>query len=336
MVSFRPRGLMLALLAVWSFGTATPVAAAEPRPTAIWVPGGADSLAARQITFLTKRIEERLPGRFAFEIQTGAACPPEAELLGQIRQGRIDIAVVADALIDESPRLTLFRLPWLFADSDHVQRALYAGLEDEIRTHIEDGLRIIVVGIYQNAFHHIRADRTISGPEDLAQRKILVNDGRRMRDLMRALGAVPQKFPPEAATEALAQGIVDSFDGTLDTLLGLPIGDKAPVITLTRHVYEPIFVVASRRFWNSLTDADRAALTELGTDFSDTAGQLATTHQDSLIKRTPRRLRLQAVAPDRFMPVAAPLRAAYERSEGSDWLEFVDITREAAEPVQAR
>ena len=333
MVSLGARGILLVVLAACCL--ATPAQAAEPRPVAIWVPAAADSLAARQITFLTKRIEERLPGRFAFDIQSGSVCPPEAELLAQIRDDRIDIAVMGDALIDEVPRLSLFRLPWLFVDRDHVQRALYAGLEDEIRTRVESSLKLIVVGLYENGFRQIRADKAILGPEDLVQRKILVNEGRKMRDLLRSLGAIPQKYPPQDAAEAMQRGIVDSFDGRLDTLLRLPIGDKAPVITLTRHVYEPTFVVASRKFWESLTNADRAALTEIGLDFSDTAAKLAVTYWDTLSKRMPRKIHLQAMAPDRFAAIANQHRAAYERTYGSDWLDFVDLTREG-EPVPER
>lgn len=333
MVSFGGPRIFFAALAVWCLATSAP--AAEPRPVAIWVPGPSDGLPARQVAFLTKRIDERLPGHFAFDVQSGPVCPPEAELLGQIRGDRIDVAVLGDALIDEVPRLSLFRLPWLFVDRGHVQRALYAGLEDEIRTHVEDSLRLIVVGIYENGFRQIRADKPILAPEDLMQRKILVNEGRKMRDLLRSLGAVPQKYPPEAAAEAMEQGIVDSFDGGLDTLLRLPIGDKAPVITLTRHIYEPTFVVASRKFWDSLTNAERAALTEIGTDFSETGSQLATAYWDALAKRLPRRIRLQSMAPDRFATVAAQHRTAYERTYGSDWLDFIDITREG-EAVPAR
>lgn len=326
MVSLGARGILLVVLAAWCL--AIPALAAEPRPVAIWVPGAADNLPARQIAFLTKRIEERLPGHFAFEVQSGSICPPEAQLLDQIRSDRIDIAVMGDALIDDVPRLSLFRLPWLFVDRDHVQRALYAGLEDEIRTHVESTLKLIVVGLYENGFRQIRADKAILGPEDLMQRKILVNEGRKMRDLLRSFGAIPQKYPPEAAAEALERGIVDSFDGRLDTLVHLPIGDKAPVITLTRHVYEPTFVVASRKFWESLTNGERAALTEIGVDFSDTAAQLAVTYWSTLSKHMPRKIRLQAMSPDRFTAVSNHHRAAYERAYGTDWLDFVDLTRE--------
>jgi len=284
------------------------------------------------MVYLTKRIEERLPHRFVFEPQTGAACPSEPELLAQIRAGRIDLAVLGDSVIDEVPRLSLFRLPWLFDNRDHVQRALYAGLEDEIRTHVEDVLKVVVVGLYENGFHHIRADRAILGPEDLVQRKILVSDGRKMRDVMRSLGAIPQKYPADRAGEALDQGIVDSFDGMMDALGRLPIGDRAPVITLTRHVYEPYFVLASRAFWNSLSNSERAALTEIGVDFSDTAAKLAATYYDAARKRMPRGIRFQPLNPARFAAITAQRRAAYEQAFGSDWLELVDLGQEAETP----
>ncbi len=331
MIAFRPVWLVFLLLATWTF----PAQAAGPRSVAVWIPGRADGLAARQMVYLTKRIEERLPHHFAFEVQTGAACPPEPELLAQVRGGRIEIAVLGDAVIDEVPRLSLFRLPWLFESREHVQHALYAGLEDEIRTHVEETLKVVVVGLYENGFHHIRADRAILGPEDLAQRKILVNDGRKMRDVMRSLGAIPQKYPVEQAAQAMEQGIVDSFDGMMDALELLPIGNKAPVITLTRHVYEPFFVLASQPFWESLSDTERAALTEIGVDFSDTAAKLAATYYDAARKRLPRTIRLQPLNPERFAAVTAQRRAAYEQSFGADWMELVDIGREeTAQPAR--
>ena len=150
-------------------------------------------------------------------MQTGTAFPAKPDLLNQARTGKVDIVVV-----DEVPRLSMFRPPWLFRDRDHVRQAMYAGLEDEIRSHIEDTLKVVVAGIYENSFHQIRADRVISGPEGLSRRKILVNDGLKMRDLMRSLGAVPQKYTAEKADEALDSGIVDSFDGALDALACLP------------------------------------------------------------------------------------------------------------------
>lgn len=320
--------MIFALLAAWCLTAAEPVRAAEVRPVGLWIPAAADGLAARQMTFLSKRIEERLPRHFEILPQTGAACPPEAELLAQVKEGRIELAVIGDALIDEVPRLSLFRLPWLFANRDHVQRALYAGLEDEIRTHVEQTVPLIVVGVYENGFRQIRADRPIVAPEDLAQRKILVNEGRKLRDLWRALGAVPQKYPPADAAEALEKGIVDSFDGHLDTLLRLPIGERAPIITLSRHVYEPTFLVASKRFWESLSSTERAALTEIGLDFSDTAAQLAGTYQDTLAKRLPRKLKLMAMSPHPFAAITAQHRAAYERAYGSDWLDLIDAAAE--------
>ncbi len=222
MLAFRPGWFVVSLLVAWCLVTGTPGRATEPCAVAVWIPGPGDGLAARQVVYLLKRLEKRLPNHFAFNAQTGTAFPAKPNLLNQARTGKVDIVVVDDAVIDEVPRLSMFRPPWLFRARDHVRQAMYAGLEDEIRSHIEDTLKVVVVGIYENSFHQSRADRVISGPEDLSHRKILVNDGLKMRDLMRSLGAVPQKYPAEKADEALDSGIVDSFDGALDALARLP------------------------------------------------------------------------------------------------------------------
>jgi TRAP-type C4-dicarboxylate transport system substrate-binding protein len=333
MTAVRSGLLGLVFLMTCFLTAVAPTRAAEPRTVAIWVPGAEDGLAARQVAFWIKRVEERLPQRFVFEVQTGAACPGDADLLGQARGGRIDLAVVGDAVIDETPRLSLFRLPWVFRDRGHVQRTMYAGLEDEIRTHVEDVLKIIVIGVYENSFHSIRADRLISGPEDLARRKILINDGRKMRDVMRVLGAVPQKYPMDKADEALEAGIIDSVDGPLDLLARLPIAEKLPVITLTHHVYEPSFLIASRAFWEKLSRDERAALTEVGVDFTDIASQLAVTYFEAARKRLPKKIAAIAFTPERFSTLIARQRAAYEKVHGTDWTELVDIGRDGDPPT---
>ncbi|MBN2752477.1 MAG: TRAP transporter substrate-binding protein DctP [Rhodospirillaceae bacterium] len=335
MVALRPVWPVFSLLLAWCLAMIAQAHGADPRAVSVWIPGHENSLSSRQMVYLTKRIEERLPRHFTFTVQTGAACPNEPELLSQVRAGRVDVVVLGDAVVDEVPRLSLFRLPWLFNGREHVQGALYAGLEDEVRSHVEDSLKVVVIGLYESGFHHIRADRAILGPEDLVQRKILVNEGRKMRDVLRSLGAVPQKYPPERAAEAIEQGIVDSFDGPIDALGRLPIGEKAPVITLTRHVYEPSFVITSQAFWESLSDAERAAITEIGVGFSDTASKLAVTYYDAARKRLPRYLRLQPLNPERFTAITKQRRAAYEQAFGPDWLELVDIGQEAAEAAQS-
>ncbi len=334
MTSFRAARVCLVLLTAFGLIAGAAARAAEPRAVTLWVPGPEDGLTARQMAFLIKRVEERLPHHFTFDVQTGAACPPEADLLNQARGGRIDLAVVGDAVIDEAPRLSLFRMPWIFRDRAHVQRTMYAGLEDEIRTHVEESLKVIVVGVYENGFHNIRAKRAISGPEDLAHLKVLINDGRKMRDVMRLLGTVPQKYPADKADEALDAGIIDGADGPLDLLARLPIGEKLPTITLTQHVYEPSFLVASRAFWERLSPDERAALTEIGVDFADTATQLAMTYYDAVRKRLPKKISVVAFTPDRFSALVARQRAAYEKTYGTDWTELVDIGRDGAEPAR--
>lgn len=302
--------------------------AAGPRPATIWIPEAPDGLAARQMTYLVKRIEERLPRHFTFDVRTDGECPPQAELLDQVREGRIDIAVVDDAMIDAVPRLALFRIPWLFDDRLEVQRALYAGLEDEIRSHVEDLLKVVVVGLYARGFHHVRGSRAFNGPEDFARRKILVDSGKSLRDLWRELGAVPQKISMDTAAQALGQGTVEAFDGMIDELAALPLGGNANVITLSRHVYAPAFVVASRSFWESLTDAERAAITECGLDFSDTAARLAETYAQAVLKRLPAHIRVHPVPRDHFAQITAEHRAAYQRAFGTDWLEILDFSRQ--------
>jgi len=293
--------------------------------TSLWIAKNKHSFTARQALYLSKYIEQRLPNLKKVAIKTEPADLSEQTLLDHIRDDQMPMAILGNSVIDEVPRLSIFRIPWGFRSQDHVQEALYAGLEDAIRTEVEERLGLVVIGVYANAFHNIRANDTFFDISQYKKRKMAVSGGRSLMQLMNSLGAQATPYSKNEIMAQLENAQIDSVGGQLDELLSLPIGTDLPIISLTEHVYEPTFFVASKKFWLSLSDADRGILTEVGVDFSETAMKLALAHQDALQKNIPTGIHLKLVSSDPFIEISAKYRAQYAEKYGEDWLEFMDI-----------
>ncbi len=327
---FRYLGFVLCLLFNLA-GSAT--AMAQPANSlTLWVAEPKNSLIARHALYLGKQIDERLSGQFKVSIKTAPDTPSDGKLLGYVQKGELDLVLVSDSVIDAIPEFAIFRIPMLFHDHQHVQNTLYAGLEDELRTQIDQTLKVVALGVYDNEFHHIRAKTAIRTPADLKGLRILNNSGAKTRQMFRDLGAIPQKYPYARADEAIAKGIVDSVSGPLRRITKLPVGSQAPVITLSHHIFEPAFFLASQKFWSKLNDEQRAVFTELGVDFSDTAHQLSMNSDASIRATIPSTIHLRSISAGAFAPVIQAAREDYAATYGPDWLEYVDLALRPSSP----
>lgn len=298
------------------------------RQITLWTAEGKTSLVAKQAIFLRNQIEERLPGIFIVSVKTGPITPSEGKMLGHVQKGELDLVLLSDAVVDAVPKLSVFRIPWLFQNRSHVQESLYAGLEDELRHVIDKNLKVVALGVYDNVFHHMRARTTMTTPEAFKNRRVLVNSGSKTHRMFRNLGAFPQKYPFNRADEAIAKGIVDSYSGSIRQLTTLPIDKQASTLTLTHHQFDPVFFLASQKFWKSLNNAQRAVFTELAVDFSDTAHHLAMAHDEAARKAIPKGLTVKRIYPEEFEEYTDLWRKVYVKSFGADWLEYIDFAQE--------
>ena len=304
------------------------VSAAEPREVRIASHVSALSPLHQQSQMFVAEIERRLPGEFAFQLFPSGQLGKEKSLITNVRAGALEMINVASGVLKLDKKLGLFDLPWLFDDRDHVRRAMTGGLEDALRGHIEDVADVKVIGIYENGFRHvINAKKAVRVPADMRGLKIRVSGGKFRQDVFRQLGAAPQSVSWKETFTALQTGVVDGAEAAVYGFYEQKHHEAAKYLSLTRHVYTPSFLIASRKFWDSLSAEQQRVFEEAGRAITDRAYQGAAELEVRYLKEMRGNLSVNDTDQLAFRKATTKSYDKYVSSHGNAWLDIANATR---------
>ena len=322
--------LHLALLAGVAVLASTTIVAAEPREVRVASHVSALSPLHQQSQIFAGEIKRRLPGQFSFALFPGGQLGKEKALITNVKAGSIEMINVASGVMKLDKKLGLFDLPWLFKDRAHVQRAMEAGLEDAVRAHTEQVAGVKVIGIYENGFRHvINSKRAVATPGDFEGLKIRISGGKFRQGVFQQMGATPQKVSWKETFTALQTGVVDGAEAATYGFYEQKHFEVATHLSLTGHVYTPSFLLASKPFWDSLTEEQQAAFDAVGREITPKAYHNAASLETTYFDEMKSKLSINEVDLAAFQKATAQSYDDYVASHGKDWLEIVRRTESA-------
>lgn len=281
-----------------------------------------------QANLFAERVNERLPGEFDFQVFPGGQLGNESAIIENIQLGSLEMAVVASGVLKLDSKLGVFDIPFLFDDRAHVQRAMAAGLEDQIESRVEDAAGIEVLGIYENGFRHVmNSAGAIETPADMDGKKIRVSGGKFRQDVFASMGAVPTKVSWGETFAAMQTGVVDGAEAAAYGFYGQKMYEVQDYMSLTSHVYTPSFLLASEDFMGSLTDEQRTVFEEVGAEITEASYAEAAEMESRYLDEMRERLSVNEVDLPAFQTATEGVAQSYIDKNGEDFLTIVNETR---------
>ena len=282
----------------------------------------------QQSQMFADEIEKRLPGQFEFKLFPGGQLGKEKALITNVKAGSIEMINVASGVLKLDKKLGLFDLPWLFSDRDHVKRAMKGGLEDAVRARLEETAGVVVIGVYENGFRHvINGKRSVVKPSDLKGLKIRISGGKFRQDVFQRMGATPQKVAWAETFTALQTGVVDGAEAATYGFYEQKHFEVAKYLSLTRHVYTPSFLLASKAFYDSLTAEQQQVFNEVGKAITETAYKTSAELEAGYFDEMKRTTEIVDVDLAAFQKATRPVYDSYVKSQGDAWLRLVEAAR---------
>lgn len=274
------------------------------------------------------KISAKFPGKFDFKFFPNGQLGKEPALIDNIKLGTLEMAMVASGVLKLDDKLGIFDLPWLFDNRKHLTNAVGSQFGKEVINQIEEGQGFIVLGIFENGFRHvINKKRPIKTPADMEGLKIRVTGSKFKRDGFSAMGADPVPIAWQETFTAIQQGVVDGAEAALYGFYGAKLYEINKYISLTNHTYSPSFLVVSKAFWSSLSDAEKKIFRATATEMSGEAFQQAAEMENSSLAKMKAELEVNEVDPAPFQEKARSVYATYTSRFGNDWLNLIKAAK---------
>lgn len=213
--------------------------------------------------YFAELVEARTEGRILIQVKANAELGDERSAMEQLQLGGLDMMRISlMTLSDLSPKLAVLLMPYLYEDEAHMWRVLDGETGDEMMAELGQfglqGLSWYDAG----ARSFYSAKEPIRGLEDLAGKRIRVQQSRLMEAIVRALGAEPVPTVYEAVYSGLQTGNMDAAENNWPSYEAMHHNEVARYFYEDEHVRAPELQLISAYIWEKLDEADRQILLE--------------------------------------------------------------------------
>lgn len=284
--------------------------------------GTPQSLQGQTAQEFTRRLQERLGDDHQVELYDSGQLGNEQQLVQKLRLGTVDLAAISSIMSSIDSRFALFDMPFLVKDRDHLKRLDQEIIMKDLAEGIGDkGLRI--VSTWENGFRHItNNERPIETPEDLNGLKLRTPQSEWRTRMFETWGANPTPMAFSEVFVALQTGVVDGQENPLSNINGAKFQEVQDYLSLSNHVYSPIWLTAGKGNWEKLPEDVRTAITEVGAETQGWALARGAELDENLVGTMREAgMEINRVDRDAFVEASAPVYQAYaERVDGGQAL----------------
>jgi tripartite ATP-independent transporter DctP family solute receptor len=215
-----------------------------------------------------KKLEEATQGRLSIQMYASMQLGGEKEAIEQAQIGALQLARVSvGALGPVIDDLNVFNLPFLFRNTEHMQKVIDGPIGQALLDKVTDNPQVKLVGLCwmdagaRNVYDSKKPIRTIA---DLKGQKVRVMGNPMFVDMMNALGGNGVAMGYDQVFSALQTGVVDGAENNPPSFFFDNHYQVAKYYSLTEHLIVPEILVFSRIGWDKLSPEYQGLIKKFG------------------------------------------------------------------------
>ena len=225
------------------------------------------TLGARKFAEL---VEQKSKGRIKISVYSGAQLGSDQQMQAALRGGTQEFTAPSTAtLANLVKEFGVFGLPFSFAS----EKQAYAVFDGEFGQSILAKLTekdLIGLAYWENGFRHFtNSKRPIVKAEDLAGIKVRTMQNNLYIDLFSGLGANAIPMPVNELFNALETKAVDAQENPYTVVQAQKFYDVQKYLSTTGHAYDAQVLIASKKFWDKLSAADKTLMQDAAREATD-------------------------------------------------------------------
>jgi len=201
-----------------------------------------------------ERIKAETQGRFEFQLFPNNQLGGDTDMLGQVRSGGLEMAVLPDLIIGTLvPVTSITGMGFAFSGYADVWKALDGDLGAHIRGAMAKANLYAPERVWDNGFRQITSNgKPINSPDDLRGFKIRVPASQLWVSMFKAFNAAPTALNSSELYAALQTNVVEGQENPLSNIFIQKTFEVQKYCSFTNHMWSSYWPVASRRTWNAL------------------------------------------------------------------------------------
>lgn len=218
------------------------------------------TLGARKFAEL---VDQKSKGRIKISVYSGAQLGSDQQMQAALRGGTQEFTAPSTAtLANLVKEFGVFGLPFSFASEKQAYAVFDGPFGQSILAKLTEK-DIIGLAYWENGFRHFtNSKRAIVKAEDLGGLKVRTMQNNLYIDLFAGLGANAIPMPVNELFTALETKAVDAQENPYTVVQAQKFYDVQKYLSTTGHAYDAQVLIASKKFWDKLSDADKALMKE--------------------------------------------------------------------------
>lgn len=207
----------------------------------------------KAMNFMAEKLKGKSAGKVVLQVYPGEQLGSEREMIEQVQMGMLDMTKVSAAPLESFiPELSVFGVPYLFRDSEHLWNVLDGPIGERLKKAGESkGLKGLCYYDAGSRSFYTKA-KPIMSPADLGGMKIRVMESKTSMRMIEELGASPTPIAWGELYTSLQQGVVDGAENNPPSFHLSGHFEVCKHYSLDEHTMIPDVVLISMKTWNKL------------------------------------------------------------------------------------
>ncbi len=206
-------------------------------------------------------VKEKTAGRVNITTFASGKLGTDAQMQTALQGGSQELMVgPTSGLVGAVKEYALLDLPFLVSTFKEADGLLDGPVGQALAAKL-DAIGLVGLAYWENGFRHVtNSKRPVNKLEDLQGLKIRVIPNPVYIEAFKELGSNPVPLPYTELFTALETKAVDAQENGLGLIESGKFYEVQKHLALTAHSYTPYIVLASKRWFDKLSEADRAAV----------------------------------------------------------------------------
>ena len=205
--------------------------------------------------------DKKSNGRIKITVYSAAQLGSDQQMQAALRAGTQEFTVPSTAtLANLVKEFSVIGLPFSFASEKQADAVLDGPFGKSLLAKLPD-VGLVGLAYWENGFRFLtNSRRPVAKVEDMAGLKVRTMQNNLYIDLFNGLDANAVPMPVNELFTALETKAVDAQENPYTVIYAQKFYDVQKYVSTTGHAYDALVLVASKKFWDGLSPADRDLL----------------------------------------------------------------------------